>query len=138
MDVTARQVSHHGMRRDNAKMAYDYSGGRANPPCCAWPPAGWNPTPAACSAAGASALACSNRTSPSQTPQKLPALLLADPPQVLLLVEPTSHLSLTLVSALEDALHTACGAIVVASHDRWLRQRWNGPTLNLHDGCRSA
>ncbi|MEV0087655.1 ABC-F family ATP-binding cassette domain-containing protein [Saccharopolyspora sp. NPDC050642] len=65
------------------------------------------------------------------------ALLLADPPQVLLLDEPTNHLSLTLVGELEDALHTAPGAIVVASHDRWLRRRWNGPTLNLHDG-RSA
>ncbi|MCI2421038.1 ATP-binding cassette domain-containing protein [Saccharopolyspora sp. K220] len=66
------------------------------------------------------------------------ALLLADPPQVLLLDEPTNHLSLTLAGELEDALRTAPGAVVVASHDRWLRQRWNGPTLNLHDGRRSA
>jgi macrolide transport system ATP-binding/permease protein len=66
------------------------------------------------------------------------ALLLADPPQVLLLDEPTNHLSLSLVGELEDALHTAPGAIVVASHDRWLRRRWNGPTLNLHNGRRSA
>lgn len=57
---------------------------------------------------------------------------------MLLLDEPANHLSLTLVSELEDALHTACGAIVVASHDRWLRQRRNGPTLNLHDGRSSA
>lgn len=50
----------------------------------------------------------------------------------------TNHLSLSLVSELEDALHTAPCAIVVASHDRWLRQRWNGATLNLHDGRYNA
>ncbi|WP_374727332.1 ABC-F family ATP-binding cassette domain-containing protein [Haloactinomyces albus] len=62
------------------------------------------------------------------------ATLLADPPQVLLLDEPTNHLSVTLAAELEDALHTAAGAVLIASHDRWLRQRWNGRVLTLDHG----
>lgn len=260
VDVTARQVSHHGMRRDNAKMAYDYSGGRVQkqisrrvrnaqqrldtltaeqvrkpplPLCFAATLTGHDTTTEVVlqirqagvrgrvwideldltgtdrllitggNGAGKSTLLhlAAGRLAPDtgsvrrrqglriglleqdvtfHGPRKSPrqiyaatrrpdlpdlgelgllaaadldrpvaalsvgqrrrlalALLLADPPQVLLLDEPTNHLSLTLVSELEDALHTAPGAIVVATHDRWLRQRWNGPTLNLHDGRRS-
>ncbi|MDK7741579.1 ATP-binding cassette domain-containing protein [Helcobacillus massiliensis] len=59
------------------------------------------------------------------------AVLLADPPDVLLLDEPTNHLSLDLVTALEDAISEADGCIIVASHDRWLRRRWQGRTLAL-------
>ncbi|GAA2793263.1 ABC-F family ATP-binding cassette domain-containing protein [Saccharopolyspora taberi] len=62
------------------------------------------------------------------------AALIADPPHVLLLDEPTNHLSLTLAGELEDALRTAPGAVVVASHDRWLRRRWDGPALALDSG----
>ncbi|MQA08368.1 MAG: ATP-binding cassette domain-containing protein [Pseudonocardiaceae bacterium] len=62
------------------------------------------------------------------------ALQLAKPPHVLLLDEPTNHLSLTLAEELEDALHSAPGAIVCASHDRWLRERWQGSELRLVDG----
>lgn len=62
------------------------------------------------------------------------AALLADPPQVLLLDEPTNHLSLTLAGELEDAMGTSAGAIVIASHDRWLRRRWNGAVLALDEG----
>ncbi|WBB58416.1 ABC-F family ATP-binding cassette domain-containing protein [Streptomyces sp. WMMC500] len=54
------------------------------------------------------------------------ALLVARPPQLLLLDEPTNHLSPRLCDELEDALATGPGAIVVASHDRWLRRRWRG------------
>jgi macrolide transport system ATP-binding/permease protein len=61
------------------------------------------------------------------------AVLIADAPHVLLLDEPTNHLSLTLVEELEDALLAAPGAIVAASHDRWLRRRWPGPELTLAD-----
>jgi macrolide transport system ATP-binding/permease protein len=59
------------------------------------------------------------------------ALLLANPPNLLLLDEPTNHLSLSLADELEQALGTAPGAVVVASHDRWLRRRWDGPILSL-------
>jgi macrolide transport system ATP-binding/permease protein len=62
------------------------------------------------------------------------AMLIAATPQVLLLDEPTNHISLTLAEELEEALHCAPGAIVVASHDRWLRRRWTAPQLHLSDG----
>ncbi len=52
------------------------------------------------------------------------AVLLADPPEILLLDEPTNHFSLHLITALEEALTDYPGTIVIASHDRWLRQRW--------------
>jgi macrolide transport system ATP-binding/permease protein len=59
------------------------------------------------------------------------AVLVASAPHLLLLDEPTNHLSLTLVEELEDALAAAPGAIVAASHDRWLRRRWPGRRLEL-------
>ena len=62
------------------------------------------------------------------------AILVARPPQVLLLDEPTNHLSLSLAEELFDALNTAPGAVVVASHDRWLRREWQGETLCLDQG----
>jgi macrolide transport system ATP-binding/permease protein len=62
------------------------------------------------------------------------ALIIARPPHVFLLDEPTNHLSLTLATELEEALGSYPGAVVVASHDRWLRRRWSAPTLRLTDG----
>lgn len=59
------------------------------------------------------------------------AVLLAAPPDVLLLDEPDNHLSLSLVTALEEAIPTYPGAVVVASHDAWLRKRWRGERLEL-------
>ncbi|MEV6710717.1 ABC-F family ATP-binding cassette domain-containing protein [Lentzea sp. NPDC051208] len=59
------------------------------------------------------------------------ALLVADPPHLLLLDEPTNHLSPTLCDELEDALGPGPGAIVLASHDRWLRNRWEGAEIGL-------
>ncbi len=61
------------------------------------------------------------------------AVLLADPPDVLLLDEPTNHLSLLLVTELEAAIPGYPGAIVVASHDRWLRRNWDGLHLEIDD-----
>jgi macrolide transport system ATP-binding/permease protein len=62
------------------------------------------------------------------------AMLVADPPQLLLLDEPTNHLSPRLCDELEEALGTGPGAVVVASHDRWLRARWPGRQLHLSGG----
>ncbi|MGW3512918.1 ABC-F family ATP-binding cassette domain-containing protein [Streptomyces sp. NPDC000994] len=59
------------------------------------------------------------------------ALLVARPPQLLLLDEPTNHLSPSLCDELEVALGTGPGAIVLASHDRWLRERWQGREIRL-------
>jgi macrolide transport system ATP-binding/permease protein len=58
-------------------------------------------------------------------------MLVSEEPHVLLLDEPTNHLSLALVEDLEAALPTAPAAIVVASHDRWLRRHWAGEELQL-------
>ncbi|MDX3094923.1 ABC-F family ATP-binding cassette domain-containing protein [Streptomyces sp. ME01-24h] len=67
------------------------------------------------------------------------ALLVARPTHLLLLDEPTNHLSPRLCDELEDAMGTGPGAIVVASHDRWLRERWQGRELTLpSDGARHA
>ncbi len=62
------------------------------------------------------------------------ALIIAKPPHVFLLDEPTNHLSLTLATELEDALGEYPGAVVVASHDRWLRRRWTGASIRLDEG----
>ena len=59
------------------------------------------------------------------------AILVARQPDLLLLDEPTNHISLTLADELEDALQRSAGTVIVASHDRWLRGRWEGSTLAL-------
>lgn len=63
------------------------------------------------------------------------ALVIARPPHVFLLDEPTNHLSLALATDLEEALGGYPGAVVIASHDRWLRRRWAGEQLELHSGA---
>jgi macrolide transport system ATP-binding/permease protein len=59
------------------------------------------------------------------------ALIVARPPHLFLLDEPTNHLSLALATELEEALGAYPGAVVVASHDRWLRAGWRGETVRL-------
>ena len=59
------------------------------------------------------------------------AVAIAAAPDLLLLDEPTNHVSLALAGELEEALATAPGGVVLASHDRWLRRRWEGPELAL-------
>lgn len=60
------------------------------------------------------------------------ARLVSEPADVLLLDEPTNHLSLSLVEETEAALAGFQGAVVVVSHDRLLRARWQGRQLMLH------
>ena len=62
------------------------------------------------------------------------AITIAAPPDLLLLDEPTNHLSLMLVEELEAALGQSPGAVVVASHDRWLRRRWTGSSVRVDQG----
>lgn len=64
------------------------------------------------------------------------ALVIAKPPHVFLLDEPTNHLSLGLATELEQALGGYPGAVLIASHDRWLRRRWQGAELRLEAGRR--
>jgi len=59
------------------------------------------------------------------------AILVARGADLLLLDEPTNHISLTLASELESALERSPGTVIVASHDRWLRQRWPGPAVEM-------
>ena len=54
------------------------------------------------------------------------AKLLLSEPDLLLLDEPTNHISLTLAEDLEQAIADFPGIVIVASHDRWLRDRWQG------------
>ena len=59
------------------------------------------------------------------------AVVVARRPDLVLLDEPTNHLSLALCDELEEALDASPGTVVVASHDRWLRQRWAGRQVRL-------
>ena len=59
------------------------------------------------------------------------AILVAVSPDLLLLDEPTNHISPALATELEEALGASTGTVILASHDRWLRRRWDGPELTL-------
>ncbi|KRF35988.1 ABC-F family ATP-binding cassette domain-containing protein [Nocardioides sp. Soil805] len=59
------------------------------------------------------------------------AVAVATGPDLLLLDEPTNHVSLALAGELEEAIGATAGTVVVASHDRWLRRRWQGSGLLL-------
>lgn len=51
-------------------------------------------------------------------------LQLVQAPDVLILDEPTNHLSLTLIEELSAAIAKTDIAVVVATHDRWMRSTW--------------
>ncbi|MER5970042.1 ribosomal protection-like ABC-F family protein [Streptomyces sp. NPDC002055] len=71
------------------------------------------------------------RLSTGQLQRLALARLLSEPSDVLLLDEPTNHLSPALIEELETALAGYNGALVVVSHDRRLRRRWQGTHLDL-------
>ncbi|MGW1184589.1 TlrC/CarA/OleB/SrmB family ABC-F type ribosomal protection protein [Streptomyces drozdowiczii] len=62
------------------------------------------------------------------------ARLVGEPVDLLLLDEPTNHLSPSLVEELEGALAGFRGAVVVVTHDRRLRDRFEGRRLELNGG----
>jgi macrolide transport system ATP-binding/permease protein len=62
------------------------------------------------------------------------AVIIARPPHLFLLDEPTNHLSLALATELEEAIGSYPGAVIVASHDRWLRRRWSGAHRAMEGG----
>ncbi|WP_207946520.1 ribosomal protection-like ABC-F family protein [Actinomadura sp. 7K507] len=66
------------------------------------------------------------------------ARLLTEPSDVLLLDEPTNHLSPALVEELETALDGYDGAIVIVSHDRRLRRRWQGTHMAMRPAASAA
>ncbi|MET7324569.1 TlrC/CarA/OleB/SrmB family ABC-F type ribosomal protection protein [Streptomyces sp. NPDC005549] len=59
------------------------------------------------------------------------ARLVSEPADLLLLDEPTNHLSPALVEELEEALTGFPGAVVLVTHDRALRRRFQGDHLEL-------
>ncbi|WP_114853611.1 ABC-F family ATP-binding cassette domain-containing protein [Brachybacterium sp. YJGR34] len=59
------------------------------------------------------------------------AAVLLDPPELLVLDEPTNHLALVTATRFEAALAQWEGTVLIASHDRWLRSRWQGEVLAL-------
>jgi macrolide transport system ATP-binding/permease protein len=66
------------------------------------------------------------------------AMLVTQAPDVLLLDEPTNHISLALAEELMAALGDWPGAVVVASHDRWLRRGWTGAVREIEAVCSLA
>ncbi|WKD60799.1 putative ABC transporter ATP-binding protein [Corynebacterium ciconiae DSM 44920] len=59
------------------------------------------------------------------------AIVLADPPDILLLDEPTNHISLTLAEELEEALEGYEGVLLLATHDRWIKRRWQHRVIDI-------
>jgi len=59
------------------------------------------------------------------------AIVVAHQPDLLLLDEPTNHVSLALAGELEESLARSPGTVLIASHDRWLRSRWQGQVVPI-------
>ena len=59
------------------------------------------------------------------------ALAVAARPEVLVVDEPTNYLDLDTLEVLEAALAGWDGTLLVASHDRWLIEHWDGQRLEL-------
>ena len=59
------------------------------------------------------------------------ALALVASPSLLIIDEPTNYLDLQAMQALEEAMKAWTGTLVVASHDRWLINHWQGRKINI-------
>ncbi|MFF3301855.1 ribosomal protection-like ABC-F family protein [Streptomyces sp. NPDC002908] len=62
------------------------------------------------------------------------ARMVTRPADLLVLDEPTNHVALDLVEELEAALARYRGAVVVVSHDRGFRERFDGERLDIRAG----
>ncbi|MDR6939564.1 macrolide transport system ATP-binding/permease protein [Arcanobacterium hippocoleae] len=60
------------------------------------------------------------------------ALAVAQKPEILIIDEPTNYLDLAAIEELEDALRQWNGTLIIASHDRWLINHWQGTQLELN------
>ena len=60
--------------------------------------------------------------------------MIAARPHLLILNEPTNHVSLDVLDGLERALRTFSGAVIVASHDRYFISHFNGEVWAISDG----
>lgn len=59
------------------------------------------------------------------------ALALSASPEMLIIDEPTNYLDLESMEAFEQAIPTWGGTLIIASHDRWLIDRWQGRRVQL-------
>lgn len=75
-----------------------------------------------------------NRLSVGQLRRLELALLFSRRPHLLLLDEPSNHLSLALVEQLQEAVEQFTGPVVMVTHDRALRERHRGSLLELSGG----
>ncbi|MWA15761.1 ABC-F family ATP-binding cassette domain-containing protein [Streptomyces sp. BA2] len=75
-----------------------------------------------------------NRLSVGQLRRLELALLFSRRPHLLLLDEPSNHLSLALVEQLQEAVEQFTGPVVMVTHDRALRERHQSRLLELSEG----
>ena len=59
------------------------------------------------------------------------AVAIAQQPEILVVDEPTNYLDLDTIEALEAAFFEWNGTLVVATHDRWLIEKWDGAHIDL-------
>ncbi|MFG2503797.1 ABC-F family ATP-binding cassette domain-containing protein [Streptomyces sp. NPDC048441] len=75
-----------------------------------------------------------NRLSVGQLRRLELAMLFSQRPHLLLLDEPSNHLSLSLVEQLQEAVERFTGPVVMVTHDRALREHHRDGLLELADG----
>ena len=63
------------------------------------------------------------------------AVAISAHPTTLIVDEPTNYLDLDTIESLERALRDWPGTLIIASHDRWLIEHWQGRHLHLQS-CR--
>ncbi|MDD7586768.1 MAG: ATP-binding cassette domain-containing protein [Corynebacterium glucuronolyticum] len=59
------------------------------------------------------------------------ALAVAQKPEILIIDEPTNYLDLAAIEEFENTLRQWNGTLIIASHDRWLINHWQGTQIEL-------